>query len=178
MGISEDEIKSVIRSVPDFPKKGVIFRDITPLLKNADIFRRVVQELADRFKDAKIDAVLGIEARGFIVGSALAYLIRVPFIPARKLGKLPWRTVKETYTLEYGEDGLEIHEDAVREGEHILIIDDLLATGGTAAAAARLVEKVGGRVAGLGFIVELSYLKGREKIGDRRITCLAKYDSE
>jgi adenine phosphoribosyltransferase len=178
MGISEDEIKSIIRSVPDFPKKGIMFRDITPLLRDAAIFRRIIQELADRFKGVRIDGILGIEARGFIIASALAHMLQIPFIPARKLGKLPWKTVKETYTLEYGQDGLEIHADAIRKGENILIIDDLLATGGTAAAAARLVEKVGGSIAGIGFIVELSYLKGQDKIKEYRTISLSRYDSE
>ncbi len=178
MWITEREIKSTVRNIPDFPKKGIVFRDITPLLRDAKIFQLIVRELAERFKGKKVDAVLGVEARGFIFGSALAFLLGVPFIPARKIGKLPWRSIRETYSLEYGVDGLEVHEDAVKKGDAVLIIDDLLATGGTAAAAVRVVERLGGSVAGIGFIIELSFLKGMEKIKGYDVVTLCNYESE
>jgi len=178
MGITEEEIRARIRSIPDFPQKGIMFRDLTPLLKDGLAFQRVVQELANRFGGQRPDAVLGIEARGFILGGALAFLLGVAFIPARKVGKLPWRTTRENYTLEYGVQGLEVHVDAVGKGERVLIVDDLLATGGTAAAAARLVEKLGGRVLGVGFLVELLYLHGRERLRDYDVASLCRYESE
>ena len=172
-----EELKEVIREVPDFPKEGILFYDITTLLKDAEAFAKAVDALSGRYEDARIDAVAAIEARGYIFGPALAYRLGVGFIPVRKPGKLPARTIQETYELEYGTDTIEMHEDAVEEGQKILIVDDLLATGGTAAAACRLVEKAGGQVVACCFLIELSFLNGRGKLGPRDVFSLLKYDA-
>lgn len=152
-----------IRDVPDFPKPGVVFKDITPLLADVDAFRFTIDALADRFAGVAVDRVIGIEARGFIPAAPIAYRIGASFIPVRKAGKLPWQVIREEYSLEYGNDRLEIHRDAIRPGERVLIVDDVLATGGTAAAVVRLVEALGGVVAGISFILELGWLNGRSR---------------
>jgi adenine phosphoribosyltransferase len=172
------ELKSTIRNVPDFPKKGIGFKDITTLLKEPKSFRQSVMALCDPFREITLDAIVGIESRGFIFGGAMAVEMEIGFIPIRKPGKLPAETEREEYTLEYGTDAVEIHKDAVQEGMHILIVDDLLATGGTAAAAVRLVQKLGGVVEGAAFLIELSFINGRKKLGDIPIHVLVEYDSE
>src|SRR5580700_6329202 len=159
-----DNLKSLIREVPDFPKPGILFYDITTLLKDKAGLRGVIDALCEHYRDAQVDVVLGIEARGFIFAPALAYALGAGFVPVRKPRKLPAQCVSVTYDLEYGTDCLEMHKDAVGEGCRVLIVDDLLATGGTAAAAARMVREAGGTVAGLGFVVELTFLNGRRKL--------------
>jgi adenine phosphoribosyltransferase len=161
-----DFIRNTIRLVPDFPKKGIIFKDITPLLHDPKTGTMIVDEFAQRFKGQKIDAIAGIESRGFLFGYALALRMNVPFIPIRKSGKLPWRTVSIDYALEYGTARIEMHEDAVKPGWNVMIHDDLLATGGTAAAAAQLVRQQGGNIAAFSFVVELDFLKGREVLAE------------
>ena len=171
-----EQLKKLIREVPDFPKPGILFYDITTLLKDPAGLKAVIDALRDRYARTKVDLVLGVEARGFIFAPALAYALGAGFIPVRKPQKLPARTVREEYQLEYGSDSLEIHADAIQPGQSVLIVDDLLATGGTAAAVARLVEKLGGKVAGLGFVVELDFLKGREKLAGHDVFSLLHYD--
>ena len=168
-------VRELIRDIPDFPKPGVSFRDITPLLGNAASFKRAVTELVDRFDGVAVDRVLGMEARGFILAAPVALAVGAGFVPVRKTGKLPWAVVREEYSLEYGTDKLEIHRDAIHPGERILVIDDVLATGGTAAATCRLVEELGGIVVGLGFLLEIGALNGRDRVGDRPIESLATY---
>ncbi|MDD3904973.1 MAG: adenine phosphoribosyltransferase [Candidatus Omnitrophica bacterium] len=158
-----NELKSAIRDIPGFPKEGVIFKDITTLLKDKEKFRQTIDLFAEKLKGKKIDAVVSIEARGFIFGAALAYKLGAGIIPVRKKGKLPYKTYSVTYQLEYGNDTLEIHQDAFKKGDSVLIIDDLLATGGTCKAVIGLVEKMGGKIAGIAFLIELTALKGREK---------------
>ncbi len=158
------EIVARIRDVPDFPKKGILFKDITPLLLDAAALRRTIAGLAARFQGRQIDKVAAMEARGFIFAVPLAMQLGAGFVPLRKPGKLPWKTAKETYELEYGTDALEMHADAVVAGDRVLVVDDLLATGGTAQGAARLVQKCGGQVVGFGFVIELGFLKGRAKL--------------
>ncbi len=172
-----EELKRVIREVPDFPKEGILFYDITTLLKDGSAFGKVVEAMCGRYADERIDRVLAIEARGYILGAAVAYRLGKGFIPVRKPGKLPAQTIQETYALEYGTDTIEMHEDAVDPGSRILVVDDLLATGGTAAAACRLVEKAGGQVVECCFMIELSFLKGREKLAPRRVFSLLQYDA-
>jgi adenine phosphoribosyltransferase len=159
------DLDTFIRDIPDFPKEGIVFKDITPLLGDRDAFRAAVDTLSDHFAAAGVTKVMGAEARGFIFGGALAYTLRAGFVPARKPGKLPWRTTSHTYELEYGTDTLEVHTDAIDADDVVLIVDDVLATGGTAAAKAALVEKMGARVAGFAFLIELDFLDGREKLG-------------
>src|SRR4029079_15535113 len=159
-----DELKKLIREVPDFPKPGIIFYDITTVLKDKAGFRRIIEALTEQIRPYNADVVLGIEARGFIFAPALAYNLGAGFVPVRKPKKLPAATERITYELEYGVDTLEIHKDAVKPGSRVIIADDLLATGGTAAAAVRLVEKLGGKVSGVAFVIELEFLKGREKL--------------
>lgn len=159
-----EDLKKLIRQLPDYPVKGVIFLDITPVFKDSQAMKYVIDAQANLFKKERIDLVAGVEARGFIVGAPLAYALEVGFVPIRKPGKLPWKKKKVTYQLEYGEEAVEIHLDAVSKGQRVLLVDDLLATGGTAKAAATLVEELGGEVAGVSFIVELQHLKGREKL--------------
>ena len=166
------EIKTFIRDIPGFPKEGIIFKDITPLLKNGKKFKEAVDLLADTFKGEKIDFVVSVEARGFIFGSALAYKLGAGIVPIRKKGKLPHKTHSVTYDLEYGKDTLEIHQDAFGKGAKILIVDDLLATGGTSKAVIDLVEKIGGTVVGLAFLIELVALKGREKLKGYKVESL------
>lgn len=161
MHISE-KVKLEIRDVKDFPKPGILFKDITPVLANTGLVHEIVQELVREFKPHGYDAIIGIESRGFIFGSLLAYELDCPFIPVRKAGKLPFHTISETYDLEYGSATIEIHEDALKKGSRVLIHDDLLATGGTAAAAARLVSKLGAETAAFSFLINLSFLKGED----------------
>ena len=173
--IDTDWVRDLIRDIPDFPKPGVAFRDITPLLGNGPAFQRAVTEMVQRFEGVAVDRVLGMEARGFILAAPVALAIGAGFVPVRKLGKLPWAVVREEYSLEYGTDKLEIHRDAIHPGERILIIDDVLATGGTASATCRLVEALGGVVVGLGFLIEIDGLDGRAKLDGRHVESLAVY---
>lgn len=170
-----DHLRAVIRDIPDFPRPGVTFKDITPLLNDATAFASAVDALAGAFLAAKIDRVLGVEARGFIFAAPVAYRLGAGFVPVRKAGKLPWEIEREEYVLEYGTDLLEIHRDAVHPGERVLIVDDVLATGGTAAATARLVRRLGGEVGGLGFLVELAVLNGRDQLQDHPVVSLLAY---
>ena len=170
-----NDLKELIREVPDFPKPGINFFDITTLMKNGPGLRRVFDGLHERYKGQDIGAVIGIEARGYFFAPAVAYALGVGFIPVRKPGKLPAKTVDVEYALEYGTDKLEMHADAVDAGQRILIIDDVLATGGTATAVAQLVERQGGIVAGLGFVIELDFLAGRQKLGGYDIFSLLHY---
>ncbi len=164
-----------IRDIDDWPRPGVTFRDVTPLLGNARAFRFAVDSIADHFADQRIDRVLGVEARGFLFASPIAYRFGVGLVPVRKAGKLPWEIEREEYELEYGIDLLEVHRDAVLPGERVLIVDDVLATGGTSAATARLVERLGGVIAGFGVVIELEHLGGREQIEDHDIVSLVTY---
>ena len=172
------DLKAIIRNIPDFPKKGIVFRDITTLLADPSVMREVADAIAERYKDKRVDVVAGIEARGFIFGALVADRLSVGFAPVRKQGKLPHRTVRETYALEYGEDAIEMHVDAVKKGQRVLVVDDLLATGGTIAACCRLAEKLGGVVAGCACVIELSFLNGRGKLDGRDVFTLVKYDME
>jgi adenine phosphoribosyltransferase len=169
------DLKRLIRDVPDFPKPGIVYKDITTLLKDVDAFGFVVDEFVERYKGESIEVVLGIESRGFILGPPVAYLIGAGFVPVRKKGKLPWKTVHESYELEYGVDHLEMHTDAIEAGQRVLIMDDLLATGGTARAAANLARGNGGEVVGLAFLVELGFLKGREKLEGEDVFSIIRY---
>ncbi len=169
------KLQSIIRDVPDFPKKGIIFKDITPLLADPAAFSEMVKHFAQRFKKAGITKVLGIEARGFLLAAPIAMELGAGLVPVRKKGKLPYKRVSASYALEYGEDTLEIHEDAVRPGEKVLIVDDVLATGGTAGAVCALVEKLGGKVEGIAMLIELEFLHGRAKLPGRDIYSLIKY---
>jgi adenine phosphoribosyltransferase len=173
---SAESLKKLIREVPDFPKKGILFYDITTLLKDKRGFATLIDALSEHYIGGEIDLVLGIEARGFIFGPALAYRLNAGFVPVRKPGKLPAATVKHDYILEYGKSTLEIHKDAIQKGQRVIIVDDLLATGGTAEATARLTESLGGKIAGLGFVVELDFLKGREKFKNYDVFSLLRYD--
>ena len=172
------QLSEAIRSIPDFPKKGIVFRDITTLLKNADSLRHAVNLLTQRYENSKIDKVVSIESRGFILGSALAVSLGAGFVPIRKKGKLPAEVISEQYALEYGTDVIEMHMDALRSGERILLHDDLLATGGTMCAAIRLVEKLQAHIVGISFLIELSFLHGRQKLNNYDIYSLIKYDKE
>lgn len=165
-----------VRDIADFPKPGVVFKDITPLLGDHAAFRACIDALAQPYADDGIEKVLGTEARGFILAAPVAYRFGAGFVPVRKAGKLPWEIERQEYELEYGTDLLEIHRDAVRPGERVLIVDDVLATGGTAAATARLVDKLGGVVVGFGFLIELGFLHGRDALAGGRITSLITYD--
>ena len=172
------DLKQRIRSIPDFPKRGIMFRDITTLLKDGRALRQAVDGLAVPFAGEGVELVVGMEARGFILGGAVAARLGAGFVPVRKKGKLPAETVEETYELEYGTDTLAMHSDAVRPGQKVLMLDDLLATGGTMAASCRLVEKLGGKIVGCAFLIELSFLKGRDKLRPYRILSLIDYDRE
>jgi adenine phosphoribosyltransferase len=173
----ERELKGLIREIPDFPKPGILFYDITTMLKNARGLRLVIDRMADHFRDEKIDQVIGIEARGFIFAPPLAYHLGAGFVPVRKPKKLPSQVESYSYDLEYGKDTVEIHKDAVGAGHNVIICDDLLATGGTAEAVVKLVERLGGRVAGLAFVVELEFLKGRDRLKGHDVFSLLKYQS-
>jgi len=172
------DLKRHIRSIPDFPKKGIVFRDITTLLKDAAAFREAVDALVAHFAQDGIELVVGIEARGFILGGAVALELGAGFVPVRKSGKLPAETIQETYALEYGTDTLAMHRDAITPGQRILMLDDLLATGGTMAASCRMVEALGGEVVACAFLIELSYLRGRERLNAYRVLSLVDYESE
>lgn len=169
------ELRDHIRNIPDFPKPGILFRDITTLLKDKDAFRQAIQLLADRYKEEKIDAVVAVESRGFILGGALAERLHAGFIPVRKKGKLPASVNSATYELEYGTDTLEMHTDAFGPGTRILIVDDLLATGGTVKAVVDLINQLKGKIIGIAFLIELEDLKGREKLKGLPISALIKY---
>lgn len=170
-----DELKKTIRDVPDFPQKDILFKDITTLLKDNDAFHKAIKLIVKECKKYKIDKIAGIESRGFIFGSPAAYEIKTGFVPIRKPGKLPAKTISESYDLEYGTDSIEIHEDAVIKGDKVVIIDDLLATGGTAQAACNLIEKCGGDVVLCIFLIELDFLKGRDKLKGRNVCSLINY---
>ena len=170
-----EHLKSLIREVPDWPRQGILFDDITTLLKDKNGFRELINAFADHYVDRKLDLVLGIEARGFIFGPALAYRLGAGFVPVRKPKKLPAATARVTYQLEYGTDSLEIHRDAIRAGERVLIVDDLLATGGTAAACVTLARELAANVVGVGVVVELEFLHGRSKLPDIDVFSLLKY---
>jgi adenine phosphoribosyltransferase len=172
-----DDLKKLIREIPDYPKPGILFYDLTTLLKDKSGFRKLVDNLYDHYADRKIDIVVGVEARGFIFAPALAYRLGAGFVPVRKPKKLPAKTAKVSYQLEYGTDTLEIHEDAIRPGQNVIISDDLLATGGTAAATVQLVRGLGGTVNGLVFAVELSFLNGRSKLPGLDVFSLIRYDA-
>ena len=171
-----EDVKEKIRAVPDFPKKGIIFRDITTGLKDAETLQVMVDYLCDEYKDCKIDYIAGIESRGFIFGMPMAYKLDCGFIPVRKPNKLPAETIKESYDLEYGSDSIEIHADAIEKGANVLVVDDLLATGGTAQAACKLVKKAGGNLVGVAFLIELEALNGRDKLTDcGKVVSMLKY---
>lgn len=169
------DFKKKIREIPDFPVKGISFKDITTLLKDGDAFKCAIWELAGHYKDQNIDLVLGPEARGFAIGAPLAFALGVGFVPIRKPGKLPADTISYSYELEYGKDSLEVHRDAIKDGNRVLIADDLLATGGTTHATIQLVEQLGGNVVGLAFVIELPYLNGRNKLSGYNIKTLVTY---
>jgi adenine phosphoribosyltransferase len=171
-------IRQVIRDIPDFPKPGIVFKDITPLLGNGPLFARTIDILAERYRSQKIDSVLGIESRGFIIGAALAYKLGAGFCIVRKPGKLPYETHSASYELEYGTDRLEIHVDAMPSGARVVITDDLIATGGTAAATAQLVSKLGATVVECAFVIELAFLKGRDKLKPHGVFSILQYSSE
>ena len=170
------DIESKIRTVPDFPKKGIMFRDITTLLKDKEAFGRVVDQFFEHYKDKRIDKVVSVESRGFIFGSALAYRLGAGFVPIRKPGKLPAEVIRQEYQLEYGTDSMEIHKDAIVKGDRVLVHDDLLATGGTVAAACKLIERLQGKIEGICFLIELTPLNGRKAIPDKDVFSLIKYD--
>jgi adenine phosphoribosyltransferase len=170
-----EELKSVIREIPDWPKKGILFYDLTTLMKDPVSFRNALDALIVPHKGAGVDVVVGIEARGFIFAPTVAYALGAGFVPVRKPGKLPAPTHRVAYDLEYGSDALEIHQDAIRPGQRVLVVDDLIATGGTASAVARVVEEMGGKVVGLVFLVELSFLDGRKKLDGYPVTSILKY---
>ncbi len=172
---SVDSIADRIRDVPDFPKKGILFKDITPVLSDIDTLRASVKEMAAPFMDLEIDVVVGIESRGFIFGAPIADVLNCSFVPVRKPGKLPWKTESVSYELEYGTDALEIHEDAITEGQNVLIVDDLLATGGTAEATCKLVSKLGGNIKGLSVLIELEDLNGRKRLNQYNVHSLVQY---
>jgi len=170
-----EHLKAAIREVPNWPKKGILFYDVTTLLKRADAFRAAIDALIAPYREKQVDIVVGIEARGFIFAPTVAYALGAGFVPVRKPGKLPAATFRATYELEYGSDSLEIHQDAIEPGQRVLIVDDLIATGGTARAVAELVERMGGTIVGLAFLVELDFLKGREKLRKYDVTALLTY---
>lgn len=172
------DLKSIIRTVPNWPIKGVMFRDITTLLQDPAAFKEAINRFYDRYRKMSVDKIVGIDARGLIFGAPLAYKLDLGFVPVRKKGKLPYRTIGESYSLEYGESMVEIHEDAIQKGEKVVIIDDLIATGGTVKAAIKLVEKLGGQVVECAFVIDLPDLKGREKISDYKVFSLMEFEGE
>ena len=171
------DLKAKIRTIPDFPKKGILFKDITTLLRDAHAFKYAIKEILKMLEGKKVDVVASAESRGFILGSVLSYELDAGFVPLRKPGKLPYKTVKQEFETEYSRDAFEVHVDAIKKGDRVLIVDDLLATGGTAKAAVDLVEKLGGEVVGLVFLIELSFLKGREKLKGYDVYSLIKYEA-
>ena len=170
-----EHLDALVRAVPDFPSPGILFRDITPLLADARALAEVVDWFAERFRDRGIEVVAGVESRGFILGAPLALALGTGFVPIRKVGKLPAATVRREYSLEYGTNQLELHSDAVRPGQRVLLVDDVLATGGTAAASAELVEELGGELVSLAFLIELAFLSGRDRLGRREVVTLMTY---
>jgi adenine phosphoribosyltransferase len=172
------DLKATIRSITDWPIKGVIFRDLTTLMQDPDAFRESCDVLYERYKDQSIDKIVGIDARGFVFGAVLAYKLGIGFVPVRKKGKLPYKTIEETYSLEYGEDTLEIHEDALDKGDKVIVVDDLIATGGTVGATVSLVEKLGAQILECAFIVELPDLKGRDKIKNCKVFSITEFEGE
>jgi len=175
-GLNSDQLKKLIREVPDFPKKGILFYDITTLLKDKAGYATLIDVLAERYIGKGVDLILGMEARGFIFGPALAYRLSAGFVPVRKPGKLPAPTERVEYDLEYGSNVLEVHKDAIQKGQRVLIVDDLLATGGTAEATAKLASGLGAEIAGLAFVVELDFLKGRDKLKSYDVYSVLHYD--
>ncbi len=173
--MSADELRAKIREIPDFPKPGILFYDITTLLKDAYAFKHAIDLMLEPYKDERIDIVVGMESRGFIFSAPMAYQLNAGMVPVRKLGKLPAETSSVEYALEYGSNTLEIHRDAIAPGQRVLIVDDLLATGGTVKGTIELVERLRGEVAGLAFLVELDFLKGRERLEGRRVTSVVQY---
>lgn len=173
--IKKTDFKKYIRNIPDFPKPGILFRDITTLLNDKKAFKQAVNALADKYKNKKIDAIVAVEARGFILGGALAHKLNAAFVPVRKKGKLPWKTNFVTYELEYGIDTLEMHSDSLKLNDKVLIVDDLLATGGTVQAVINLIKQLGAKITGIVFLIELTDLKGKEKLADYPIYSLIKY---
>ncbi|MFA6357310.1 MAG: adenine phosphoribosyltransferase [Candidatus Omnitrophota bacterium] len=171
-------LEKSIRNIPDFPKPGILFRDVTTLIQNKDAFKKAVDLLSKKYKNKGLNKIVAVEARGFIFGAAIAHKIGAGFVPVRKKGKLPYKTISTTYELEYGTDTLEIHKDAIIPGEKILIIDDLLATGGTVEAVIKLVNQLGGKIAGIGFVIELVDLKGKEKFKDYPVFSLIKFNEK
>jgi adenine phosphoribosyltransferase len=174
-GLNSDQLKKLIREIPDFPKKGILFYDITTLLKDKSGYAALIDQLAEHYIGKQVDLILGMEARGFIFGPALAYRLNAGFVPVRKPGKLPAATARVEYDLEYGSNALEVHKDAIEKGQRVLIVDDLLATGGTAQATAKLATALGAQIAGLGFVVELDFLKGRDKLKPYDVFSLLHY---
>jgi len=170
-----ESVKATIRDVPDFPKPVILFKHLTPVLARADLMNRLTDHFAARFGVAGVDAVVGMESRGFIFGTPLAMALDAAFVPARKPGKLPWKSIGYEYALEYGTNRLEVHTDAVAPGQKVLVVDDLLATGGTAEATGKLIEQLGGEVVGYAFVVELGFLDGRSKLGDKPVDSLVIY---
>ena len=171
-----DELRAKIRDIKDFPTEGILFKDITTLLKDGPAWASVIDHLASRYHTARVDLVVGVESRGFIFGGALAHQLKAGFVPVRKRGKLPARTIEEEYELEYGRDVLAIHQDAIRSGQRVLAVDDLLATGGTMAATLKLIERLGGNVVACDFLIELVFLKGRARLGGYRVESLIRYE--
>src|SRR6195256_5752189 len=170
-----ERLRTAVRDVPDFPKKGIIFKDITPILKDGGLFRAAVDLFLDRCRGKKIDKIVGIDARGFVFGSAVAYELGIGFVPLRKKGRLPYKTESAKYSLEYGEAEMELHIDAITQGEQVVLIDDLLATGGTSASSATLIGKVGGKLIEAQFLIELEFLRGREKLAPTPVVSFLKY---
>ncbi len=173
-----DDLARTIRTIPGFPKPGIMFRDITTLLKDKDAFARAADILVQRYQNERIEKVVCVESRGYILGAVMASRLHAGFVPVRKPGKLPAQTLREEYQLEYGVDALEIHTDAIQKGERVVVHDDLLATGGTAAATCRLIERLGGVIVGVSFLIELDFLRGRERLGDLDIFSIIRYDRE
>ncbi|GAC1337351.1 MAG: adenine phosphoribosyltransferase [Candidatus Dormibacteria bacterium] len=168
-------LNAVIRDVPDFPREGILFKDLTTLFGDADAFHAAIDALAEAHRDSRIDVVVGVESRGFVIGGAVAYLLKAAFVPVRKAGKLPHTTISVEYALEYGTATLEIHTDAIRSGQRVLVVDDLLATGGTAAATVSLVEQLGGEIIGVAFLVELGALEGARQLGEHPFVSLIRF---
>lgn len=174
--MTEQEFKKLIREIPDYPKPGILFYDLTTLFRDPQAFRSLLEQMVARYRGERVEVVAGIEARGFVLASVLAYELGAGFVPVRKPGKLPWETTQVRYELEYGTDGLEIHHDAVQPGQRVLLVDDLLATGGTAAATAQLIRKLGGELVGAAFAVELAFLGGRQKLAGLDVFSVIRYD--
>ena len=172
------DLRSRIRTVPHFPKEGVMFKDITTLLQDSDCFRYVIREMLTKFKGKKIDKVVSAESRGFIFGSVIAHELHAGFIPLRKPGKLPWKKIKEEFDTEYSKDAFEVHKDSIEKGENVLLVDDLLATGGTMVAATNLVERLGGNIVGIAILIELGFLKGRKRLRKYDLFTLVNYEKE